>query len=334
MDMRKILFFFARILFVAVCVFTLCAAPFFNKSKAESKDYSLEIWQVDCFEGGTGSRRAYLQSVAKKFCNIKNAKLGAGNNGYGGKVTASVKSHTIYSAEESFAAGIFPDVISFGAGLELPYSRLVKLDFDGGAACEYGKESYAAVWARGGYCLITKKGEMQINKLIIGEQKYNLPLLACRLSNLKMPETVEELPSDKCFYEFNSSKNCGWVATQRDLYRVDGKIEVDVQPLNGYNDLYQCAAVLSCENGNEKAACEFLKFLCSGDYSNPSVIGMLSPNGFAKDESAPISRLSGQNADYCLNVFTSRAGIERLKTQCADFDLNAQNIKNALKYLK
>lgn len=334
MDMRKILFFFVRILFVASCVFLLCFLPFFTVSKADGRDVTLEIWQVDCFEGGVGSRRAYLQKIAEKFCDIKNAKSTARGKNVNGKITASVKNHTVYSAEESFSAGIFPDVISFGAGLELPYSHLVKLDFDGGAVGEYGGERYAAVWARGGYCMITKKNESKINKLIVGVQNYNLPMLTCKLSGVTMPETVEELSAEKCFYEFYSSKNCGWIATQRDLYRIDGKIEVEVLPLNGYNDLYQCASVLSCGRGNENLASEFIKFLCFGDYSDPSSIGLLSSKGVSKNENAPISRLSGQKIDYCLSIFTTRAAIARIREQCSDFDLNAQNIKNALKYLK
>ena len=74
----------------------------------------IKIWQIDAFEGGKGSRKQFLLSVARGF---EKENLG---------VLIMVISHTVESAEQSLLAGEVPDIISFGLGVEVGQSVELK----------------------------------------------------------------------------------------------------------------------------------------------------------------------------------------------------------------
>lgn len=355
--MKKILFFC-----LPIFIFVLCGAIliFFGASDGNGQNFGgngasgenlsggsggngdiyLEIWQVDTFEGGTGSRRAYLERVCKAYLKSVNAKSKTA------RITAAVKQITPETAEDFFKNGVYPDIISFGAGLNLPYERLEKLDYSFGVVGEFGGECYAAVWAQGAYAYITRKGETDVNSVIVCEQEYANPMLAYKMSGEKMPENVIKLPAKEAVYEFYKRKNCALIGTQRDLYRLENKIETDVKPLSGYSDLYCCAAVVSSETGvakerSEKIKAEkiktaklLLKYIVCTENPSAEAVGLLNYNGEANDKSAPIGRLNGYKPEFALSVFSSRGQIENLKKQTDDFADCEQNIKSALKRLK
>lgn len=359
--MKKILFFCLPILIFALCFALLvflpksgCAETGTNGENGFSvggMDIHLEVWQIDTFEGGTGSRRAYLEKICKKYCDEIN------KTDKNVRISAAVKQITVSAAEDFFKNGVYPDVVSFGAGVQVPYEHLVKLDFSTGEAGVYGGESYAAVWAQGAYAYITRKGETSVDTVIVCEQEYANPILAYKMSGENLPQNVIKLPAKEAIYEFYRRKNCAMIGTQRDVYRLENKIEIDVKSLEGYNDLYCCAAVVRCgdygesggenganakngaseekiENAKTQKAESLLKYIVSGEKSDPSLIGFLNYKGEAKDKSAPIGRLNGYKPEYALSVFTSRAQIETLKTQTDDYAKCEQNIKSALKRLK
>lgn len=341
--MKKLLFFFALFFIVALSCFSLFFAKDFLKNSAKTEeDVCLELWHVDCFEGGIGSRRAYLEKLSKKFCESLN---GAGK----GRISVAVKQVTPLSLGEFFKKGIYPDLLSYGVGVQIPYDRLVKLDFSAGQVGVYNGEAYAAVWAQGGYVSIKCAECKKIEGVIICEQENANPLLCYELSVENKCEQKITLPSKEGVYEFYRRKNYALVGTQRDLYRLEGKMQIVAEPLEGYNDLYCCVSVINTgeqksegkeigeigENAEKiKKSLLLARYLCFSENAAPSSVGLLNYEGVAIDKSAPIGRLSAYSPKYALGVFTTSEQILKLKELTSDFKANEQIIKNMLKRLK
>lgn len=352
--MRKPLFFFALLFLALICVYSLAVMPFSLQKSGESDDVCLQFWHVDSFEGGTGSRRAYLQRLSKSFCADLLKKSGA-------RVTVDVKQLTPLAQNELFKKGIYPDVISFGSGVQVPYERLVKLDFSAGEVGVYNGEPYAAVWAQGGYVCITRPDDGDISGYIICEQALANPLLALKLSKTLAGAEIITLPAKEGVYEFYRKKGYALVGTQRDLYRLDGKLPIVVEPLSGYNDLYCCVSVLQSGAGGEssssggsggggsgggsgakseadgkkvKTALALARYITLSEKACPSEVGFLNYKGEAQNKSAPISPLNGYSPKFALSVFTAEGQVAELKRLSENLDENGQIVKNMLKRLK
>jgi hypothetical protein len=122
---------FLKIFTAIFCVFSVVLSVCFGNGKIRDNkvleqgknDRSiLTIWQIDTFEGGTKSRRQFLIDVGKEF---ESQNQGA---------FVMVNSHTISSAENTLENGIYPDIISYGNGLDLKQLTELKIDktFKGG----------------------------------------------------------------------------------------------------------------------------------------------------------------------------------------------------------
>lgn len=363
--MRKTLFFFALLFLALICVYSLAVMPFSLQKTGEPDDVCLQFWHVDSFEGGTGSRRAYLQRLSKSFCADLLKKSGA-------RVTVDVKQLTPLAQNELFKKGIYPDVISFGAGVQVPYERLVKLDFTAGEVGVYNGEPYAAVWAQGGYVCVTRPENGDISGYIICEQALANPLLALKLSKTLADAEIITLPAKDGVYEFYRKKGYALVGTQRDLYRLDGKLPIVVEPLSGYNDLYCCVCVLrsgtvgessgsvganvsggvggsAASDGSDgggsgakneydgkkvKTALALARYITLSEKACPSEVGFLNYKGEAQNISAPISPLNGYSPKFGLSVFTAEGQVAELKRLSENLDENGQIVKNMLKRLK
>ncbi len=313
--MKKVLFIFLCVFLCALTLFSLLFLPFSLKRQEDKKANHLQIWHLDIFEGGTGSRLNCLKKIASEYMK----KTG---------VLTLVSSHTVYSAEQNFEKGIYPDVISYSNGLDLPYDKLLSIPF-------LGEREYAIPWCMGGYLLINRKG-VAVDGLIISKQEYTLPLLAVKLSKIKTP--VEKIiDSDKAVNEFYANKNFALVGTQRDLFRLENKgIEIDVRVLNGYNDIYQYVSVIS-ERQNYQTAVEFLNFLfykCEND-NVLSSIGMLPTKGFSGEIcNGLLKDFEDVDYEYATQPLINRAQIKALQKQAENYQNEEESIKNALKRLK
>ncbi len=308
--MRKVLFIFLSFFLTMITVFSLIFLPLKVKNKNEEIN-TLEIWHIDCFEGGFGSRYSLLQSLAREYSN--NAK-----------VILSVRSHTVYSAEENFKKEIFPDVISYGNGLNLPYERLLSVK----------DKEYALPWCSGGYLLISRKG-VKANKVIISKQNFTIPKLALRMQGVTIPIKVE-LPSEKAIYEFYADKDCALLGTQRDLFRLERKnIDVDVTPLFAFNDLYQYFSI--CGNKEKltlsRSFIEFILNKC--EQGCLKKVGMLVNFGYSEKACDELLNcFFGGTFEYVTHPLISREQIEKLQKQVEDYEKEKESIKNALKRLK
>lgn len=140
------------ILPIAILLFACLAAyPVLTvRSEKDAKGYSgiLRIWQIDNFEGGTGSRSAFINRAARSFEAVNEGTL------------ILVTAHTEQSAASSIAEGNIPDMISFGTGADFVGDIAQPLRGYSFPYAQIGKETYAYPWCRGGYFLLLPPKEI------------------------------------------------------------------------------------------------------------------------------------------------------------------------------
>lgn len=230
MKVRKILKTVLPLLLVAL-LFLVCA--FYPvRREEETARRVVRVWNVDTFEGGTGSRTAFLKSVARRA----EAKSGG--------VYYLVLSLTAEGAKQAFSEGDQPDILSFGTGLSefaerslpLPYS------FRGG---ELGGKTLAYPWCAGGYYLFSLTDDFgAAGKTAISCGGKNLPQVAASLGGI----SGEELPSLTAYTAFLQGSYRYLLGTQRDICRFRARgVAVYSKRLSAFSDLYQYISVLSAE---------------------------------------------------------------------------------------
>lgn len=299
--------------FLRVLTFFLIAAValsvvFFPKPKEADavRRRVIRIWNVDTFEGGRGSRTAFLRRAAREAEREREG------------LYCLVTSYTAEGAKQAAEEGELPDVLSFGIGLwefaesslSLPYS------FAGG---EIGGECLAYPWCRGGYALFSLTNSFaEEGRTAISCGGENLPSVCAALEGIEGEET-EPIAA---YTGFLSGKYRYLLGTQRDLCRFRTRgVEVYARPLGQYCDLYQYVSVLSAER---RADCEaFLSALFSEEMQSAlTEIGMY-PCG--KGEKGVFA----DSPAFAASVFTSREGLDGLKNAAAE-----KNVNLIEKYLK
>ena len=288
---------FGRMLWRGLPFLLLLAAAVivFVPQKSENAEARtvVRVWNIDTFEGGKGSRTAFLKSVARELK---------------GEAYYLVTSYTLEGALSAFAEGDAPDVLSFGVGLSefaelllpLPYS------FTGG---ELGGKTLAYPWCMGGYYLFSLtdfEGEGRTALSVGGE---NLPAVAARLEGI----TGEETESVAAYTGFLSGKYRYLFGTQRDVCRFQARgAIVQARPLTKYCDLYQYIGILSSEKW--EASLAFVEALLS-----PEVQGRLSQIGMFPLEN---------NAERTVSVFSSREALGRLAAAAREGDVPEKYLKS------
>ena len=264
-----------------------------QKSKEAEARTVVRVWNIDTFEGGKGSRTAFLKSVARELQ---------------GEAYYLVTSYTLEGALTAFAEGDAPDVLSFGVGLSEFAERLLPLpySFAGG---ELGGKTLAYPWCMGGYYLFSLtdfEGEGRTALSVGGE---NLPAVAARLEGI----TGEEAESVAAYTGFLSGKYRYLLGTQRDVCRFQARgVSVQARPLTKYCDLYQYIGILSSEKRDASLA--FVEALLS-----PEVQGRLSQIGMFPLEN---------NAERTVSVFLSSEALGRLATAAREGDVPEKYLKS------
>ncbi len=241
-----------------------------NKLETELKGYQgvISMWQIDSFEGGFGSRKQFLLKVARNF-----EKKNQG-------VFIMVSNYTKDGAEENFKNGIFPDIISYGNGVNVENAINLQTENTVKGGC-VGDKAYATAWCRGGYVLITNpnydKKSSLADTLLVSESEFNQPLTALFLEEIEIGDFAVYKPMD-AYVKFVSGKYKSMLGTQRDLVRLSSRgMEVEVKPLEKFNDLFQYVSVLSVDPLKTYYAKEFVNYLVSKDVQTRlSDISMLS----------------------------------------------------------
>ena len=278
---------FALLLAAAVIVFLPQTAE-----KAEARTV-VRVWNIDTFEGGKGSRTAFLKSVAR---------------GLQGEAYYLVTSYTLEGALSAFAEGEAPDVLSFGVGLSEFAERLLPLkrEFAGG---ELGGKTLAYPWCMGGYYLFSLTDFEGEGRTVLSVGGENLPAVAARLEGI----WGEETESVAAYTGFLSGKYRYLLGTQRDVCRFQARgAIVQARPLTKYSDLYQYIGILSSEK--REASLAFVEALLS-----PEVQGRLSEIGMF-----PLAN----NAERTVSVFSSREALGRLAAAAREGDVPEKYLKS------
>ena len=223
-----------------------------KSEKAEARTV-VRVWNIDTFEGGKGSRTAFLKSVARELQ---------------GEAYYLVTSYTLEGALSAFAEGDAPDILSFGVGLSAFAERLLPLkrEFAGG---ELGGKTLAYPWCMGGYYLFSLTDFEGDGRTALSVGGENLPAVAARLEGI----SGEETESVAAYTGFLSGKYRYLLGTQRDVCRFQARgVIVQARPLTKYCDLYQYIGILSSEK--REASLAFVEALLS-----PEVQGRLSQIG-------------------------------------------------------
>ncbi len=298
--MKKVFSRILRLLPFAILSALLLLFFFYPKrgTGAKAEKRVVTVWNVDTFEGGKGSRTAFLKRAAKR--------AEAGREG----VYYLVSSYTAEGAEAAYASGSAPDVLSFGVGLSVYAEKSLPLPrtFAGGMA----GECLAYPWCRGRYSLFSLTDDFTAEgKTAISSGGSNLPVLAARYNGVE-GEVRESLAA---YSGFLSGEYRYLLGTQRDECRFAARgTEVFRKELNAYCDLYQYFSVLNAEK-REDALALFEVLLGKETQGALGEIGML-----------PVEGASG----YTVSVFSSAETLLKLREDA----LAGGDRKNLDKYLK
>lgn len=219
----------------------------------------INVWQIDSFEGGTGSRTNFLKEISKKFEKQ--------NNG----VFINIESITAEKAEKLILSGQKrPDMISYGASVKIDDSLFSKLRLQNqinllndaikekavpwcmGAYFMIG-DSDKTKWGNDGFIKETKKGSYTVFSVGVPERRGHNGLMGIVL-NVKDDYGILKGTSQEIFDAYNySGKVNRMIGTQRDLYRLQSleKRELAKQgdvTFLGYTDLFQYISIFNCNN--------------------------------------------------------------------------------------
>ncbi|MCQ2399083.1 MAG: hypothetical protein MJ072_01085 [Clostridia bacterium] len=271
------------------------------KGETQGVKTIVTVWQIDSFEGGKGSRQKFLLKTASYFEKE--------NEG----VHVLVVSESVDGAEEKMKNGVFPDVLSFGTGVDV--TGMTALNREGFKGGEINGKNYAVPWAKGGYFLIFRgeNGEKKhFDEILFSQGNLTAPTLAFRLSGYSAKRGKKESPQN-AYYSFITGKTDVFVGTQRDVNRViTNGAEANVIPLSEYNDLYQYASITSTVGIKREYAEKFLTYILSEKTQRRlTEIGMYSPY-FDGLYGEGITAKGEVKNKFTLSAFTGKAGYSSL----------------------
>lgn len=295
-----------------------------NLDKESEYKGIITLWQIDCFEGGKGSRKQFLLKVARDF-----EKKNQG-------VLIMVINHTTTSAEQAFSDGEYPDLISFGNGLDV--KNLQKFVVD--RAIPSGKivdKTYATAWCRGGYVLIKNPNAKDLleDTIIVSQGEYTQPLVALMLEGIEFDKVQVYNPMD-AYVKFTQGKITHFLGTQRDIVRLKNRgMQVESTPLTQFNDLYQYIALTATEQNKIVYAKRFIDYLLSSKVQQSlNEICMLSPFEIVEFDDEHLQKMQRYNQFKTLSPFIlskKLKEIQSLSLSAVNGDKNALNkIKNVI----
>ena len=289
-----------------------CAAAFVfifggvlkTKRETVKKAYEgiVSLWHIDTFEGGTGSRRKFLLDLAVKY-----------EKKHAGTLIMAID-YTVAGAEEEMKNGKFPDMISFGNGLELKAFSELKTENAYPEGVFSGTPA-AAIWAKGEYALFSKTepSGKEIDSLTVSQSEYNLPLVAFALSGFTAKKIVVKTPSE-AYADFINGKTDCLLGTQRDVYRLLNRgFNAAVTPLSSFSDLNQFIAITGDNPQKNACAREFIDLLLSDAVQNDlNKIGLFSVFGRVSYEDPSLSALS-EIRNNGVSAFLEKGKIDEIR---------------------
>ena len=261
----------------------------------------IELWNVETFEGGSGSRSSWLTA--------RSAKFEAKNTGLFVHVTTLTDSELI----GKLADGQTFEMVCFSRGVgDVVKQYLTPLDIESRnvkenmlLAGQVDGKQYAAPLYAGAYCLFARTSQLAEQDLLtkaltqtctrkIGKNTVELSPLICGFTAANSPLTAlamsggrgdasgisEAVTQYQAYEQFVSNKTAvTLLGTQRDIFRLsqresNGKIEaLGFCPLTGYTDLVQFVGV-SSSCGNKAQSCmQYINYLLSAE-SQQTVVNL------------------------------------------------------------
>lgn len=280
------------VLLVAAATLLVLVPKLSQKQSQPSKTYAgvVELWNVETFEGGSGSRSAWLTGRAAAF-----EKLHEG-------LFVHVTNLSPQQLNQKLADGQTFDIVCFSRGVGCAIQQYlqcytksvgdVKDNLLSSGTLD-GKVFALPLYA-GGYFLFARKSQLPQNAHLIatalsnsfcrkvGKHTYNLQPLVCGFAQFNSPLTALAMSGGKgkivpdenvsqydAYEKFVANKTAVMLlGTQRDLYRLserqkNEKIErLQCCALGGYTDLVQYLGV-SSQSQNADACMDFLQFTVS-----------------------------------------------------------------------
>jgi len=304
--MKKIVNGAGRVLAFLLCLAVILAVALYPRKSEEAvgtEKRVVRIWNVDTFEGGKGSRTAFLKRAARL---VEKQREG---------VYFLVSSYTREGALEAAARGELPDLLSFGIGLDVAAEKSLPISYSF-AGGELNGKSLAYPWCRGAYALFSLDGFEGEGETVISNGGCNLPEVAAALADIR--GTSED--SLTAYVKFCGGEYKYLLGTQRDYCRLTARgLSFSVKPLNVYCDLFQYISVLSGEKNEDCIA--FVDTLLSGEVqAQLSSIGMSPVKGEGE--------LFGEPIERTVSAFSSAEALQNLK------EITQNEGKNIAKYLK
>ncbi len=287
-------------LLIAVVIALLLFLPKKNEERKAVSPSIVEVWNVDTFEGGKGSRTSFLSKIARKTASEG--------------VYYYILNYTAEGVKEAFSRGVCPDMISFGIGTDGIAERAIDLSKPSWGG-ELGGKCLAVPWCMGKYYRFSLSDDFsEEGRTAISCGGENLSVLAAKLDGIE----GEELPSEEAYIRFLNGEFCYLLGTQRDVCRFQAReVTVYREELSEYDDLYQYVSVLSRE---KRELCLPLVEALLSEETRGSLkeIGMFSPaegsasltlsvfaSAEARKELASLAR-AGREANFLEKYLKSR----------------------------
>ena len=120
--------------------------------------------------------------------------------------------------------------------------------------------------------------EQEKSSLIVSQAEFTQPLVAMLLEGLEF-DKIEVLKPMDAYVKFTENKNAFFLGTQRDVVRLANRgMQVEVSPLNTFNDLYQYVAMTCGDVKKQVYASRFIEYLVSDNVQKQlNKISMFSP---------------------------------------------------------
>lgn len=305
-----------RVIIATFLTFALFITLFFGAKKIDKKhpfdtpaEYKgiIKMWQVDSFEGGEGSRKQFLLGVARGF-----EKQNQG-------VLVMVTNHTVDDVFENFSKGIYPDLISYGNGVDL--ANLTQINSDNKMKSGLiGDKEFATAWCRGGYVLIANKKsnetvEKYISDLTVSQAQFTQPLTALLLDDYSVKEVSVKGPMD-AYVDFVNQKTNYFLGTQRDVIRIERRgVEVTTYPLENYNDLYQYVSITGNDKIKNVIAERFINYLLSENVQKTlKSIGMFSCLYDLDYDNIHLDKMQKVKPKYSVSAFLSTQSLKEMQS--------------------
>ena len=261
-----------RIALLIVIALLIIAVPVMatviNVKAAEKEEdmQVLNLWQIDGFEGGKGSRAQYLKDKSIKLFKNKNVYL-------------NVVSLSSEAAKENLALGEVPDMISCAPTFNAHLPHINERDF-----------SYKT-WCFGSYFILALGenvdfSDVDSNNTVVNTGKENLSDIAaitCGLGGATMKEPTN------AYLQLLSGKFKYLLGTQRDIYRLKTRGEsYSAKQVTQFNDLYQNISILTRDLKRYETCRQFVEYIVSNN-SDTYKIGLFSQNSNSSDNELGIS---------------------------------------------